>query len=197
MQKNIKVGIFDWVQFPQENNFYPEDLPQDWRLSYFSNEFETACIDLASPSLHPDLLTEWVDELPDSFELCFVLSRLSHLEQLTELVDQVAVKINYLIVNSQQQNNAFINDVFESVQDWKYRPQQVISVLSLWTPETPLKPSNIALMPAVDDMRLYREWIELWLEENNQQELSLWLDGDSATYSTLGQLRTLVELMGY
>ena len=60
------------------------------------------------------------------------------------------------------------------------RPEQIISPVSLWTPEVDVKSAKIALLPDIDNKRLYREWIELWLQDNSQQELTLWLDGSTA-----------------
>lgn len=199
MNKSIKVGVYDWVKFPIKNNYYPDDLPEEWKLSYFSNDFETACINLSSLSLDLDLLTEWVEDLPDGFKLSFVLTQLSQLGFVTELVSQVALKIDYLIVDSQERDILLQNNSNKTVL---LAPEiaaleQIISASSIWTPENNVESSGIALLPQIDNMRQYRRWIEIWLLENDQQDLTLWLDGATAQYSTISELRTLVELMGY
>ncbi|MBE9561053.1 MAG: hypothetical protein IMF15_09710, partial [Proteobacteria bacterium] len=77
------------------------------------------------------------------------------------------------------------------------RPEQVISESSIWTTDNSLESACIALLPEIKNNRLVKEWIELWLSNNGQQNLTLWLDGKTAQYSSMSELRTLVELMGY
>ncbi len=61
-------------------DFYPDDLPADWRLSYYANEFQTL---LLTPSDMPgtdDLsasLSELSDELDEDFILLFDISSCS------------------------------------------------------------------------------------------------------------------------
>ncbi len=77
------------------------------------------------------------------------------------------------------------------------RPEQVISESSIWTPDNYVQPGNVAFLPEIESNRLVKDWIELWLSNNGQQDLTLWLDAKTARYSSISELRTLVELMGY
>ena len=73
-------------------NFYPEDLPEDWRFSYYSNEFHLLLISLpdlnipfSSPqemeAVAPDeiveALAQFCDELEQEFVLLFDTTKLS------------------------------------------------------------------------------------------------------------------------
>jgi Protein of unknown function DUF72 len=44
LKQTINVGAYGWLHPHWENNFYPEDLPADWRLGYYSNEFNTVLV---------------------------------------------------------------------------------------------------------------------------------------------------------
>ncbi len=57
---NIFFGISGLAHPSLMNNFYPEDLPEDWRLDYYSNEFDALlCSD-------PDI--KLLDELQEMIE---------------------------------------------------------------------------------------------------------------------------------
>lgn len=48
MKKNINLGAYGWRHKHWLKSFYPEDLPvngsEDWRLSYYSNEFNAVLV---------------------------------------------------------------------------------------------------------------------------------------------------------
>ncbi|MBE9567519.1 MAG: DUF72 domain-containing protein [Proteobacteria bacterium] len=41
---NMQVGAYGWLHPSWQVAFYPEDLPQDWMLSYYSNELNTVMV---------------------------------------------------------------------------------------------------------------------------------------------------------
>lgn len=41
---NIQLGAYGWMHAQWNDVFYPEDLPLDWQLSYYSNEFNTVLV---------------------------------------------------------------------------------------------------------------------------------------------------------
>ncbi len=57
---NIIFGISGLAHPSLMNNFYPEDLPEDWRLDYYSNEFDAL--------LCSDSDIELLDELQEMIE---------------------------------------------------------------------------------------------------------------------------------
>lgn len=69
MNECIKVGVFDWADFPAEKGFYPDDLPAEWKLAYYSNEFDSACLSLPVLAENSNLLLESIEDLAESFEL--------------------------------------------------------------------------------------------------------------------------------
>ena len=48
LKKTINPGAYGWRHKHWLESFYPEDLPvngsEDWRLSYYSNEFNTVMV---------------------------------------------------------------------------------------------------------------------------------------------------------
>lgn len=44
--KNVLLGALDWKVPRWRDEYYPEDLPEEWQLSYYANEFSTTLIDV-------------------------------------------------------------------------------------------------------------------------------------------------------
>ena len=43
--ENILVGIQGWLHDRWQGSFYPEDLPADWQLDFYSNQFYCVLIE--------------------------------------------------------------------------------------------------------------------------------------------------------
>ena len=204
MQQSITVGVHDWTEFSPSKGFYPPDLPEDWRLSYFANEFDSACISLAPLSSNLELLSGWCEDLPDSFELSFSLNHIDQLQVLTDLQQQVPVSIRYLVVDS---SNSDLLTQIKSMQSGSFsaainRGVKIFSLKDVWRPDTNnTQGSSLALRPTAASLRQYRHWIEAWLQsvspDNQHEHLTLWLPGSGTDYRLLSDCRTLVEMMGY
>lgn len=57
-----------WWDLADANQFYPEDLPDDWRLSYFANCFRAALLPAEIwTQAAPAAVTQWHDDVPGGF----------------------------------------------------------------------------------------------------------------------------------
>ena len=201
MQQTIKVGVHDWSRFANDQSFYPEDLPEEWRLSYFANEFASACLRLTDTE-DAEHLHELCEDLPQAFEVSFVIHNSSQLATVIELVAEHGFTLGSLLLEATESDILLQIEQRKSLlwgADYtgKGRYHQADAI---WTPQHAHRISDLALLPQQSDMRQYRFWIEQWLQQNVQPEsgeLELWLEGAEASYKTLHELRTLVEIMGY
>lgn len=190
MKATIRLGIYDWLLFSRGETFYPPDLPAEWRLSFFSNEFDAACIDLTDFALGLETLLEWVEGLPDQFQLSFLVNDAGALELLQGLTTQSDVSIHSILSHAkcEQLSNGL-----------KKMSVRCIEMDSLWSPDRVDCSTGMALMPAQPNLKASRLWIELWMQsvQNTDTELTLWLPGADFSYSSLSEVKTLIELMGY
>ena len=62
---NTLIGAEAWQVPRWEQEYYPDDLPEEWQLSYYANEFSTTLIDC-----HRYLGTESLDYLAEALEDC-------------------------------------------------------------------------------------------------------------------------------
>jgi hypothetical protein len=96
-------------------NFFPEDLPEDWRLSYYNNEFQLLLISLSdlnislsslpeTKTITAEIVIERLNhlsgEIEDDFLLLFDVSMLSEETQTILLNTQKKNDNNYHIVNT-------------------------------------------------------------------------------------------------
>ncbi len=72
---DVHVGAIGFEHPDWASEFYPEDLPEDWRLEFYANAHETLLLPvdrlLAAPAHE---LESWVDDTGDEFRL-FLLCR--------------------------------------------------------------------------------------------------------------------------
>lgn len=64
----MHVGLRGWAHPALIDAYYPEDLPEEWRLGYYANEFLATLVPWAGwRELTPGLLTQAVDDTPERF----------------------------------------------------------------------------------------------------------------------------------
>jgi hypothetical protein len=64
----IEVIARDWDRPDWRGEFYPEDLPEDWRLAYFANAFESVLVPATNwCETPPGRLTQWAQDVPERF----------------------------------------------------------------------------------------------------------------------------------
>ncbi len=66
MSDRLLLGFSGWpLRWP---DYFPEDLPEDWQLAYYSNDADALV--LSADELHAidtEDLEEWCDDLPEYF----------------------------------------------------------------------------------------------------------------------------------
>lgn len=63
----ILIGACGWSHSNWEVDFYPEDLPPDWRLSYYANEFPVVLVPEEEWHMPGADATSWCEESEASF----------------------------------------------------------------------------------------------------------------------------------
>lgn len=65
----ILIGARGWLHTRWQSNFYPEDLPDDWRLGYYSNEFPVALMPATYWQQGDDEIEAWLEDSSESLQL--------------------------------------------------------------------------------------------------------------------------------
>lgn len=61
----IDMGALDWMGPDWLASYYPPDLPEDWRLAYYANEYRCA----GTAQTPASVLAQWAAGLPADFAL--------------------------------------------------------------------------------------------------------------------------------
>jgi len=67
----IRVGAYDWDHAHWLGSFFPDDLPEDWRLSYYANEFTSVLVPEFKWRIENAELEQWVEDTPPAFRFYF------------------------------------------------------------------------------------------------------------------------------
>lgn len=68
----VLVGAMNWDLPGWRGSFYPEDLPDDWLLSYYNTQFQAVYLPAAFWQAASDATwAQWLDDTQEGF--CFVL----------------------------------------------------------------------------------------------------------------------------
>jgi len=66
---DVVVGARGWLHERWLESFYPEDIPEEWRLGFYANEFNTLLVPWTQWSESIEELEEALDDTPDDFHL--------------------------------------------------------------------------------------------------------------------------------
>lgn len=68
---SVAFAAFGYSQPHWLTSYYPSDLPEDWRLAYYANEFSHLYIPSADFPAELSLLSTWREELGEAVKLYF------------------------------------------------------------------------------------------------------------------------------
>ncbi|MCW9012651.1 MAG: DUF72 domain-containing protein [Gammaproteobacteria bacterium] len=125
---NLQVGAYGWRHERWLNNFYPDDLPPDWQLGFYANEFSAVLIP-AHYWLDDDCDAEqWLNEVYEQFRFyveCPDDATAEKIKQQAALLgDQMAGFLNRKTFNAvdgidQDSAIALINPQAKNTREWK------------------------------------------------------------------------------
>ena len=198
----IKIGYYDWNQFGLKDSFYPEDMPLEWKLTFYANEIE--CTQLALGKLKStDDISELFEDLSDDFDVLIKMDEIDQWPLLSEL-----------LVN----NNANIKAVVCSEECQKRHSKQIASFSVPCFNEADINEADkvsISLLPEinakqlltgsmnivyVNEMLTLKQWrvfIDQWVLQADQEDCFLMLDADVFSSSVSGELRMMIDMLGY
>lgn len=171
MPASLKTGLRYRRATSLDQDFYPEGMPEEWRNNYLV------------------LLTGaiWITE--DDPDVMDALA--------------AAAEAPKPVLSVLQSVQAETPPVFS---DWlQAHPEQPVIVRA---PEEPIWQPNVAraneaagcrigLIPAQDQPKILRAWLEAFAAQAPELDCALFIDGDRPSVATLDRVQTLLELMGW
>lgn len=161
----IRVGACGWDLPHWNNSFYPDDLPQDWRLSYYANEFSAVLVPADVWQAEQENLEDWGDEVGQGFR--FYLQQAERVASEAELlkVEQALGSCFGGFVELQSTNN----------QAETINKNTGVGIINLHNKDL-------------------RGWGE-WLQNNGPSLKAVFLKDPDLSYKQLSDFKSLVELL--
>lgn len=97
---DIIVAAYGWSHPDWRGTFYPEDLPEDWQLSYFSNEFRAVVVPASAWSGDDSVEVErWLEDTHDDFVFYLeVVDLLTDWDELAESVKPLGDRLGGILL---------------------------------------------------------------------------------------------------
>ena len=221
MKRNVSVGAYGWRHSHWLGSFYPEDLPasveEDWRLSYYSNEFKCVLVpadywSCLSGQYEAIDCSYWLDEVNDEFRFYVECSMdtFDHvsLGVLTEQLKRLQPQLSALVITESRRKvserllnqirnladilrvNVFSNTDFD------------LPIKQIWRKDRQCSSALALLEDDLTDLRSVRATMEDFLSQKSDIDQA----GSNATIIVnsprlqaidLAQFRKVVEVMGY
>ena len=65
----VLIGAHGWQHKGWSGSFYPEDLPKEWQLGYYGNEFQLVSVPASYWAVEADTFDEWLEESDESLQM--------------------------------------------------------------------------------------------------------------------------------
>ena len=213
MKKNIDLGAYGWRHSHWLNTFYPEDLPvsgsEDWRLTYYSNEFNVVLVPADYWKKTQDVDCEaWLDAVHEGFQF-FVECHVDMLDSISmpELADNLKAlqpQLSSLVfLDEKQIMPEPIKRQFYSLADslmvdtFGLEGVSASAHTNVWRVGRP-DPSDFAFIENdLTDLRLVKTMVEDFVSQLENKPATIIVDHPRLQASDLSKCRSMLEIMGY
>jgi len=184
-----------------DREYYPDDLPEDWRLGYYANEFPGVLIPAAVWADDQDV-EQWLEDVSEGFVFHFQLNdRMSgaDLNRALKAAEHMEGRLQGLIVEAE--GNEAYEDLLKHLSP--ILPGRMLAVMTpfrdlplCWQGNSgdsgPYGPGLLRLEQDTPPRQL-REFLEHYCAATDSETPVLFVE---APFSVFETLRTLIDLMG-
>ena len=164
----LRIGARGWRHPGWKAGFFPDDLPEEWRLGYYANEFSAVLLPAERwLAVGEAELEEWAEEVHEGFR--FVLeSDGASTERLAAAREALGERLGGWLQGG-----------------------------GIWRPEGAVVGSRVGLLPpGPHGPRQLRDWLEPFVAQAPKGARYLFLEGEAPDCETLRALVTLRDLIG-
>ena len=222
VKPEIRVGSRGWNFDQWGGDFYPDDLPEDWRFSYYSNEFQAMLVPMNYlKQFSLDDWREWIDDTSKDYWFFVEISESDTWEDIEPYLQVFSDKLKGIVVSVEKLDSvdslaSLINKSKRVAPVTLTRTGTTISdqdmvtlqscyeVNECWngSGESPnwgyAESSAILLRSSEDDNspEIIRHLVENGLEHAGRREsLAIIFDGTAPKISDMNNARTISELL--
>lgn len=209
----VHVGSNGWLHPGWDERFYPEDIPPDWKLSYYANEFSATVVPQSIWYEQADDFAEMAEDLDDEFALYFQLKDLApSLDDLRANKTQYAGNFRGYLVDFHDKafsaepaslfgelSEAIILPVDELVDEVSVgeASNSMASLHGNWAEVSSLnRLTNVILVDGSKDLRYQKNAFEEKKQIiRNDSDVLVLLNDEQPDVEMMRQLRIMLELM--
>ena len=192
-QSGLRLGSYGWQHTHWDKSFFPDDLPEDWRLGYYANEFSAVLVPQSYWQVDTGFDVEnWQEDVAEDFRFYIEWPFNSVDGQSQSLCLQQCRSLGELL------GGIIVNQSIELKTDMPvyYRYPQASLEHQIWTPENNNAQSGVAmLMLDGADLRTQRQWLEQF-SISAESLHCVFLSDISLQMDSLHNMKTLIELLG-
>jgi len=191
---DVVVGARGWLHQQWMEGFYPEDIPEEWRLGYYANEFNTLLVPWTQWSESVEELEEGLEDTADDFHLYLELP--SQRQEIPAHLDRVQHRVTGFVCRESDSGKwqAEITDYNIQVLSPLPEDNDVFQRLVMSTGDTHY---GLVLMNGakIDDLAMMREQLEMALQ-NAVKRLDIIFIDEKPDMEAMQNTRMIAELMG-
>lgn len=223
LETDLLIGAIGWHNDNWQNGFYPEELPEDWRLGYYSNHLRAVLVPPETWRSSQANTEEWLQDIYPEFRMVLawepgegdpVASVTRFLQQSGPIADNVDAYLVLLDGPAESQLARAISMLSAhrpvSLVGRNYKALDIDPVLSdtaniaeCWLPDSQEKPAAkgefLVVLTSERDGKVIRKIIDeinRWPDTvTGAKGAALFFTGDRGADTAL-QARTIAELMG-
>ena len=189
--ENLTIVPNDWRHAVLEKGFYPEDLPEDWRMDYFLGQFGCAIIPAAdwmgaeSEDVE-DFLAELEDSLNPSNSLIFKLEETVELEVVQSVFCSMSQALRARVV-------AFLADSDDVAEI------EGVPVISDKTPaaKIPSFGTLVSIDEVPSDPVSQTKLLQNLVQEHGESNLLVLVQAGNFNVADLVNMQSIAEWLGY
>jgi len=192
---DVVVGSRGWLHQSWVESYYPDDIPDEWRLGFYGNEFNTVLVPWEQWQTSVEALEEGLDDTSDDFHLYLELPEVVETlpAHLSEILDQVTglVCIKGEATGWQEQSSALNVALFSLLPNEN-------TLLNCFTASTGDKVVELVLVDkstGIDDLAVMREQLELVLGFADKRLDLLFVD-ETPALESMRNTQMIAELLG-
>lgn len=207
-QRCVQVAARGWDHPGWVTDFYPDDLPEDWRLTYYANEFSRVVVPSeVMRGADEAMLASWADDVGERFrffieipeELAWSLGPEGLQHNLAVLGD----KLGGVLMGRALLDHAEWRQLFgEADIPVLIRVSEIPDLVPIWREwrpggEPPRK--GVMLLDSSllgGDIGKFKAWVEDVKQTCDAADLLIVLDGTPPDIRLLAEGQTMLELMG-
>ena len=218
LKQNINLGAYGWQHTHWQDTFYPADLPADWQLSYYSNEFNCVLV----PAVYWQggdfaQCESWLESVHEDFQFFLEchMDIFDHLEfaVFAESLEIIRPQLSGLVFLDEKQQiptemeRQFVS-LFESLAIDVYSScavfaeQDTVRVGNVWRPEQPQISRFAYIEHDLSNLRELRPYVESFAGQLDKvkpqvENATMIVHHAHLQAADLSKLRAVVEIMGY